>query len=156
LLKTEQNQVAQPFHIREVLQALYHLHGPLLDSFQEISVFFVPRSPDLDTILQVRPDQSRAEEQDHLPSPAGHTPFNALQDPIGLLGHQDTLLAHDHPVVHLDPWVPHCRTPLQQVMFQPVLTLAVIPSQVQDSTFAFSASSLKNYNSFFLLNIHKV
>ena len=95
-------------------------------------MFFVPRSPDLDTILQVRPDQSRAEEQDPLPSPAGHAPFNALQDPIGLLGHQGTLLAHDHRVVHLDPQVPHCRTPLQQVTSQPVLV--VILTQVEDST----------------------
>jgi len=142
LLKAEQNQVAQPFLVREVLQALYHLHGPLLESLQEIPVFFVPRSPELDTKLQVRPDQSRAEGEDHLPSPAGHAPFNALQDPIGLHGHQGTLLAHEHPVVHLVPKVPHCRAPLQQVMFQPVLVLAVIPSQMQDSTFAFGKPHL--------------
>jgi len=40
----------------EMFLALYHLCGPLLDSLQEILVFFVPGSPELDTILQVRPE----------------------------------------------------------------------------------------------------
>jgi len=42
-LKTEQSQVAQPFLTREVLQALDHLRGPRLDSFQEIPTFFLYR-----------------------------------------------------------------------------------------------------------------
>ena len=46
---TEQSQVSQPFLIREVLQALYHLCGPPLDSFQEIPVFFVLGGSELDT-----------------------------------------------------------------------------------------------------------
>ena len=66
-LKAEQTRVSQPFIIGEMLQAPYHLCGPLLDSFQEIHVFFAPGSSELDTILQVRPDQGRVEGEDHLP-----------------------------------------------------------------------------------------
>jgi len=63
-LKAEQTQFAQPFLIGEMLQALYHLCGPLLDS---LPVFFVLGSPELDTVLQVRTDQGTVEGEDHLP-----------------------------------------------------------------------------------------
>ena len=53
-LKAEQTQVTQPFLIVEILQAVYHLCGPLLDSLQEIPVFFVPGSPELATILSTQ------------------------------------------------------------------------------------------------------
>jgi len=52
------------------------------------------------------PPQGRAEVEENLPRPAAHTPPNASQDPIGLLGSQGTLLAHGHPVVHQDTQVP--------------------------------------------------
>ena len=52
-LKDEPTQVIQPFLVGEMLQALFHLCGPPLDSLQEIPVFFVPGSPELDTVLQV-------------------------------------------------------------------------------------------------------
>jgi len=45
------------------------------------------------------PPQGRAEEEENLPRPAAHTPRDAPQDPIGLLGTQGTLLAHGQPVV---------------------------------------------------------
>ncbi len=66
-LKAEQTQITQPFLIGEMLQPPYYLCGPPLDSFQEIPVFFVPGSPELDALLQVRPDQGRVEREDHLP-----------------------------------------------------------------------------------------
>jgi len=66
-LKAEQTQVTQPFIIREVLQALYHFCGPQLDSLQEIPDFLSLGSPELDTVLQVRPDQDRVEGEDNLP-----------------------------------------------------------------------------------------
>jgi len=50
-------------------------------------------SPELDTALQMGPHQGSVEGQENLPRPAGHTPPNAPQDPIGLLGSQGTLLA---------------------------------------------------------------
>lgn len=37
-----------PFFIRKMLQAPYHCRGPLLDSFQEIPGFSVPRNPEMD------------------------------------------------------------------------------------------------------------
>jgi len=120
-----------------MLQALYHLCDPPLDSLQEIPDFFVPGSSELDTVLQVMPDQGRVDGENHLPWSAGHAPFNALQDPIGPLVHQGTLLAHHQPVIHQDPQILLCRAPLQQVISQLLLILVVILSQVQDSTLAF-------------------
>jgi len=61
-LKAEQTQVPQPFLKGEMLQAFYHLCSSLLDSFQEIPVIFVPGIPELDTVLQVRPDHGRVGE----------------------------------------------------------------------------------------------
>lgn len=51
-LKVEQTQFAQPFLIGKMLQAFYHHCGPPLDSLQEIPVFFVSESPEVDTVLQ--------------------------------------------------------------------------------------------------------
>jgi len=50
-LKAEQTQLTQPVLTGEMLQALYNLRGPLLDSLRDISVFFVPGSPELGTVL---------------------------------------------------------------------------------------------------------
>ena len=65
-LKAEQTCVAQSFLIGEMSQTLYHLCGPPLDSLQEILVFFVLGSPELDTVLQARPYQGRVEGKDWL------------------------------------------------------------------------------------------
>ena len=72
--------------MQEMLQALYHLYGPLLDFFQEIPVFFELRTPELDTVLQMWPHQDGMEGKDNLPQNAGYALSNALQDTIGLLG----------------------------------------------------------------------
>ncbi|XP_048796179.1 uncharacterized protein LOC125691181 isoform X2 [Lagopus muta] len=93
-LHAEQTQLTQPFSIAEMLQAPHHLAGPPLDSSQELPVCFVLGSPELDAVLQVRPQQGRAEGEDRLPRPAGHALCNAAQDAIGPLGHKGTLLAH--------------------------------------------------------------
>ena len=53
-------------------------------------------SPELDAVLQMGPHQRRAEGKKNLPQPAGHTPPNAPQDAIGLLGSQGTLLVHSN------------------------------------------------------------
>jgi len=42
----------------------------------------------------MRPHQGRVEGEENLPRPAGHTPLDAPQETTGLLGNQDTLLAH--------------------------------------------------------------
>ena len=54
-------------------------------------------------------------------------------------------MAHCQPVIHQDPQVVFHRTPFQQVMSQPVLVVAAIPSQVQDSTLTFVKSCLVSY-----------
>ena len=62
------------------------------------------------------PHQGRVEGKENFPRPAAHTPFDAPQDPIGLLGTQGTLLAHGHPVIHQDTQVPLHRAALQLVL----------------------------------------
>ena len=68
LLPFQQVQVSQPFLMREMLQDLYHLCGPILDSLdQQFPVFFELQSPELDIVLQMLPHQGRVEGEDHLP-----------------------------------------------------------------------------------------
>lgn len=47
------------------------------------------------------PHQEGVEGEGHLPQPAAHTLVNALQDPIGLLGHRGTQLAHGKKLLGL-------------------------------------------------------
>ena len=54
----------------------------------------------------MRPHQGSVEGEENLPRPAGHTPPNASQDAIGLLGSRGTLLAHGQPVTHQHSQVP--------------------------------------------------
>jgi len=61
--------------------------------------------------------------------------FYAPQDIIGL-GHKDTLLAHDQTVIHQDPQVLLCRTPLQQVIPSLALMHVVILPSCKNSTLA--------------------
>jgi len=67
-----------------VFQPSDHLCGPPLDSLQQVHVFPVPRSPELDTGLQVGSHQSGVEGQNPLPRPAGHAAFDAAQDMAGI------------------------------------------------------------------------
>jgi len=48
--------------------------------------------------LQVGSHQSRAEGQNHLPRPAGHTAFDAAQDTVGFLGCEHAFAAHIQPM----------------------------------------------------------
>ncbi|RMC16445.1 hypothetical protein DUI87_06775 [Hirundo rustica rustica] len=87
---------------------------PLLDPLQELHISLVLRSPELDTALQVRPDQDREK---------GRITFHDLlamlpQEPIGFLGHQDTLLAHGQLAAHQDPQVLLCRAAPQQAFWK--------------------------------------
>ena len=73
----------------EVLQSSDHLHGPPVDPPQQLWVFLVLGSPELDAV-----HESRAEGQNQLPLPAGHTSLDATLDAVGLLGCKCALLAH--------------------------------------------------------------
>ncbi|KAK4810863.1 hypothetical protein QYF61_008835 [Mycteria americana] len=118
LLQAEQPQLSQPVLVGEVLQPSDHLHGPPLDSLQQLHVLLVLRAPELDAVLQVRSHQSGVEWQNHLPRPAGHASFDAAQDTVGLLGCERTLLAHVQLFIHQYPSLywnrglpqPRCRT----------------------------------------------
>ena len=96
-------------------QALDHLCDPLLVSLQQFPYFLEPGSLELDTVLQMWPQQNRAEGEDHLPQSAGHVLFNAPQDTVGLLGYKSTLMARGQPAVHQDTWILLRRASLEQV-----------------------------------------
>ncbi|XP_061865960.1 P2X purinoceptor 6 isoform X4 [Colius striatus] len=69
LLQTKQPRVPQPFLIRKMLQSPGHLGSPALASLQQFPVPLELGSPELDTGLQMRPQQGRAEgEQNLLPT----------------------------------------------------------------------------------------
>ncbi|KAK4823325.1 LOW QUALITY PROTEIN: hypothetical protein QYF61_000927 [Mycteria americana] len=114
----------------EVLQPLDHFCGPPLDLLQQLHVLLVLRAPELDTVLQVRSHQSRAEAQNHLPRPAGHTSFDAAQDTVGLLGCERTLRTHVQLFIHQYPQVLFRRAALNHIIPQPVLKPRITPTQV--------------------------
>jgi len=75
-------------------------------------------SPKLNTALEEW-SHSVVQEDNHLPSPAGHTDSDVDQDALGLFGHLGTLLAHIQLAVqyHL---VLFC-----QATFQPVFPTSI-------------------------------
>ena len=87
-------------------------------------------TPHLDTVLQVRSHQHRAEGQDHLPHPASHTSFDAVQDTVGFLGCEGTSLAHVQPAIHQYPQVFFCRAAFNPFISQLVLVVRVASTQV--------------------------
>ena len=58
LLQAEQAQLPQPVFAGEVLQPSEHLCGPPLDPLQQLPVLLVLGPPDLDTVLQMGPNES--------------------------------------------------------------------------------------------------
>ena len=60
--------------------------GPPLDPLQQVHVFPVLGSPELDAVLQVGSHESGGEGQNPLPRPASHASFDAAQDTVGFLG----------------------------------------------------------------------
>ena len=83
---SKQAQLPQPLLVGEMLQSPPHPHSPALGSLQYLLIFLQLGSPALDTGLQMGPHQGRVDGEENLPRPAGHTPLDAPQDPIGLLG----------------------------------------------------------------------
>ncbi|KAK4828130.1 hypothetical protein QYF61_023928 [Mycteria americana] len=111
----KQPQLPQLLLIRLVLQTLHQLRCPSLDTLQHLNVPLVVRSPELNTVFEVRPHQGRVQGHDHFPSPAGHTIFDTSRDAIGLLGHLGTLLAHIQLAVNQ-----HSQVISHQAAFQPL------------------------------------
>ena len=75
LLQAEPPQLSQPFLIGEVFHPSDHFCGPPLDPLQQVHVFPVLRTPELDAALQ----GGGVEGQNHLPRPAAHTAFDAAR-----------------------------------------------------------------------------
>lgn len=96
-----------------MLQSLNHHHDPSLVSFQYVLVSFVLGSPGLDRELQMWPYQSRGEDEDHLPWPAGDALPNAALEAVGFLCCKDILLAYAQLVVHQDPRGRSCKAAFQ-------------------------------------------
>ena len=90
LLQTEQNHVLQPIFIED---APFDLHGPPLDSLQQLDIFPVLRASDLNAVLQIEPHKGRVEEDNDLLHPAGYLSSGGTQYTIGLPGCKCTLLA---------------------------------------------------------------
>jgi len=77
LLQAKQAQLSQLFFSKAVLQPFDDLCGPPLDPLQKFYFSPVLSDPGLDTVLQMRAQKARVEEDNHLPLPAGHPSVNA-------------------------------------------------------------------------------
>jgi len=114
LLQAERPQLSQPVLIGEMFHPLDRFCGLPLDTLQQVHVSPLLRTPHLDAVLRVRPHQRRAEGQNHLPCPAGHSSFDTAQDKVGFLGCEGTLLPHVQLGIHQYPQVlfppaPHAK-----------------------------------------------
>lgn len=65
-------QLCQPLLLCQMLQALNHLCGPLLDLFQYVCVFLLLGSPGLELTLQMYSHKCQAEGNGHLLQPLIH------------------------------------------------------------------------------------
>ncbi|KAK4817094.1 hypothetical protein QYF61_027925 [Mycteria americana] len=132
LLQAKQPQVSQPFLMGEVFHPSDYFCSLPLDPLQQVHVFPVLGTPELDAVLQVGSHQSRAEGQNPLPRPAGHPSFDAAWDTAGFLGCECTLLAHVQLFIHQYPQALLLRAAFSPFIPQPVLIPGVAPTQVQD------------------------
>ena len=104
---------------------------------QQVCASPVLRTPHLDTALQVRSHQHRAEVQDHLPCPAGHHSFDAAQDTIVLLGCKGMFLAQAQLTIHQNPQVLFGRAVFCPYTLQLVLIVRAATTQLPDPALRF-------------------
>ncbi|KAJ7426012.1 hypothetical protein WISP_19978 [Willisornis vidua] len=130
--KAKQPQVPQSLLRGLVLHSLHQPRCSSLDPLQPLNIFRELRDPELSTILKVWPHQRRVQGKDHCPGPAGHTILDPGQDPIGLLGHLGTMLAHVELPVNPNPQVLLPLAALQPLCAQPVLLQEVVVAKGQD------------------------
>lgn len=79
-----------------------------------------------------RVSQEPSTGENHFPSPAGCTSFDAAKDTIGFLGSKHTLLSHVQVVNHQCHQVLLQRAGLNSFIAQPVLILGIALTQAQD------------------------
>ena len=137
LPQAEKPQLFQPVLVAEVFHPLDHFCDPPLDAHQQVYVSPVLRTPHLDALSKVRPHQHAADGQDRLPRPAGHTSFDAVQDMVGFLGCEGTLLAHVQLTIYQYTQIFLNKAPLNPVIPLFVLVMGFTSNQVQDLTFGF-------------------
>lgn len=126
-LQVEQAQVPQPLLTWEVLQSIYHFNSLSLDSFQELHITLVLRSP---VLVHRTPGEATPQLSKRIHRPAVNVFPNAAQDNIVLL------LAHDQLVIHQNNHALLCRATVQQVSLQ-LLISEVSPPQMQDPAITF-------------------
>ncbi|PKU39469.1 rna-directed dna polymerase from mobile element jockey-like [Limosa lapponica baueri] len=76
-------------------------HGIDKCTLHWVGVLLMLGAPELHAVLQVASHQSAVEGQNHLPQPADHTSFDAVQDAVGFLDFECTLPAHVELLVYL-------------------------------------------------------
>ncbi|PKU41506.1 hypothetical protein llap_8184 [Limosa lapponica baueri] len=106
--------------------------GTEISDGEAVDVLPVLRTPELDTVLQVRSQKSRVEGQNHLPRPADPTSFDATQDVIDFLCCQYTLPTHVKLFIHKHSQVLLLRAALQPFSTQHVFVPGIAMSLVQD------------------------
>ncbi|NXJ29389.1 F120B protein, partial [Dicrurus megarhynchus] len=126
-----QPQLSQPVFTAEVLQPSGHLCSTPLDSLQQVKVLPVLGTSELDTALQVGSHQSRADRENPLPHPAGHTALDAAQAAVGFLGCERTLPAQVKLLIQPYPKA-LLRAALNPFSIQPVFVLGIAPALVRD------------------------
>ncbi|KAK4825368.1 hypothetical protein QYF61_027121 [Mycteria americana] len=104
-LQDEETQLFQPFFIGEAVHPSNHFCGPPLDPLQQVYVFPVLETPELDTVLQ---------------------------GTVGFLGFERTLSAHVQLFIQQYSQVLLCRATFNPFIFQSVLILGVALTHVQD------------------------
>jgi len=92
----------------------------------------VLRAPELDTVLQVGSHQGRERGQNILPQPAGHVSYDAVQDMVGLLDCEYTLLGCVEFLVNQQPQGLLLRVALNPFSAQPVFVLGIALTYLQD------------------------
>uniref|UniRef100_A0A8B9FAM1 RB transcriptional corepressor 1 n=1 Tax=Amazona collaria TaxID=241587 RepID=A0A8B9FAM1_9PSIT len=104
----------------KVIEILCKEHDCNLDEVKNVySTSFIPFLNSVGIVASSGLPESRVKGQEHLPRPAGHTPFDAAQDTVGLLGCKRTLLAHVHFFINPHPQV-LLRAALNLLPAQPV------------------------------------
>ncbi|KAK4810366.1 hypothetical protein QYF61_019285 [Mycteria americana] len=139
LLQAEQPQLSQPFFIGEVFHPSGHLRGPPLDPLQQICVFPVLRTPELDAVLQ------SCSQSLHPPAciDTGGCPAAQVQDlALGLVEPHE---------VHMDPLLQLVQVPLDDIpsfwRVNPPLSLVSSANLLRVYLIPLSMSLMKILNS---------
>ena len=109
LLQAEQAQLLQPLFTGEVLQPSDHLCGPPLDPLQQLLIFPVLGTPDLDALLQTGPHEGIVERDNNLPVPAVHISRTESRIPFAFQAARAHCWLVSSFFFHQNPQVLPCR-----------------------------------------------